>query len=91
MITKQTTVVNETGIHARPASNFINQAKRYQSKITIRNVSREGTMAVNAKSIAMVLSIAAGKGMKVEIAAEGADELQAVEDLTDFISAGLGE
>lgn len=91
MVAKQATVVNETGIHARPASNLINLAKQYASKITIRNMSRENTQAVNAKSIVMVLTLAVRKGMEVEIAADGVDEQQAVDAMIRFIEAGLGE
>lgn len=91
MVSRQAKVINETGIHARPASNLINLAKQYTSKITIRNISRANTPAVNAKSIVMVLTLAVSKGMEVEIVADGADEQQAVDSMIGFIEAGLGE
>lgn len=91
MVVKQVMVRNETGIHARPASNFITEAKKYKSKITLRNMSRNGTQAVNAKSIMMVLSIAATKDTVVEIAADGEDEEQAVEALVSLVENCLGE
>lgn len=91
MVVKQVTVTNQTGIHARPASNFITEAKKYKSKITLRNVSRSGTQAVNAKSIMMVLSIAATKNTVVEIAADGEDEQEAVDALVSLVENNLGE
>ena len=91
MVSRQAKVINETGIHARPASSLINLAKQYTSKITIRNVSRENTPAVNAKSIVMVLTLAVSKGMEVEIVADGVDERQAVDSIIRFIEDGLGE
>lgn len=91
MVARRTVVVNETGIHARPASNLIHCARQYTSKIMIRNVSRGNTAAVSAKSIVMVLSIAAGKGSEIEITAEGDDEQQAVDALIGFVESGLGE
>lgn len=91
MVTKEAIIINETGLHARPASNFINEAKKYQSKITVQNLTRAGTKAVNAKSIMMVLSLTAVKGTRVAITAEGADEEQAVNALVGLVEAGLGE
>ena len=91
MIAKQTTVVNATGIHARPASNLTNAAKQFASKVTIRNLSRPSSSPANAKSIMMVLSLAIARGMQVEISAAGTDETEAVDSLIALIDSGLGE
>lgn len=91
MTAKQAVVINETGIHARPASALINAAKQYQSKITIRNLSRPNSEPVNAKSIMMVLSLAIRKDMEVEFMADGLDEERAVDALVALVESGLGE
>jgi phosphotransferase system HPr (HPr) family protein len=68
------TVFNEEGLHARPASLFIQCAKKYASNITIT----KGDDSANAKSIIGVLALAAAKGNEITISAEGADEQSAV-------------
>ena len=83
-------VINPTGLHARPGSNFVDEAKKYSSKITIRRLD-ENEDPVNAKSIAFVLSLGVGKGIEIELAADGPDEKEAVDTLIALIESGLGE
>lgn len=90
MIRRQTTIKNDTGLHARPASEFVLKAKSYESKITIRNM-QEGSEAVNAKSMLRLLAEGLGQGANIEITAEGPDELEAVDALIELIDAGFGE
>lgn len=88
-MTKNTVeIVNKTGLHARPASDFVLAAKKYESRITI---CREGGVPVNAKSVVRILAEGLGQGTKIEIAAEGADEAQAVAELTALVAGGFGE
>lgn len=84
------TVVNPTGLHARPASDFVSKAKSYESKISIR---RSGTdvPAKNAKSIVVVLAMGLAQGNSVELIAEGPDEEKAVTELAELIRSGFGE
>lgn len=89
MVTKTTTVINPSGIHARPASTFIQAASQFESHITIRKVGSENT--ANAKSIISVLVQSLGIGTQVEIAADGPDEQAAVDTLVALIDSGLGE
>ena len=91
MMTRRTKVKNPTGLHARPASEFVAEAKKYASRITIRNLNAAGTEAVNAKSIIRVLSLGMGRGSQVEIAAEGDDEKNAVQTLIALIDRDFGE
>jgi phosphocarrier protein len=91
MYTQQTTVVNPTGLHARPASDFVTEAKKYASKITILNLSDEDAVPVNAKSIVRILSEGMGPGTNIEISAEGEDETAAVDGLVALINSGFGE
>ena len=89
MYTKTATVKNETGLHARPASEFIACAKQFESKLLIKLLS--SGEEVNAKSIVMLLSLGAGQGELVQISADGEDETQAVDTLVDLIHSGFGE
>ena len=90
MVSKQTSILNKTGLHARPASDFVLKAKTFDSKITIRNLAENGE-AVNAKSILCLLAEGMGQHTTVEIAAEGPDEQQAVEALVALMETGFGE
>ncbi|MDR0403951.1 MAG: HPr family phosphocarrier protein [Treponema sp.] len=90
MYKKTVTVINASGLHARPGSDFVHAAAKFASKITIRRLDEEDE-PVNAKSIAFVLSLGIGRGIAVELAAEGSDEQRAVDSLAAFIESGLGE
>ena len=90
MYKKTTRVINKTGLHARPGSDFVNAAKKFASKITIRRLD-EDEEPVNAQSIAFVLSLGIGKGIEVELAASGEDEQLAVDTLVDLINGGFGD
>lgn len=91
MYAKQVMIENETGLHARPASDFVNLAKNYNSKIFIQNMDEEHSSKANAKSIVMLIAQGLCKGTTVEISAEGDDEEQAVEDLVALIKTKFGE
>ena len=64
MVTKQVEFINKTGLHARPASDFVMLAKKYESKITI---CKEGGEPVNAKSVVRLLAEGIGQGTKAEL------------------------
>lgn len=87
---QQTTVQNGTGLHARPASDFVIKAKEFQSNVTIQNMDT-GNQPVNAKSILRLLGEGITCGTHVEIAAEGQDEQSAVASLVELIESGFGE
>jgi phosphocarrier protein len=90
MVSKQVTIVSATGLHARPASQFVQVAKEYQSAVTIQDVDK-GTAAVNAKSIMMILAAGLGTGTKIEVACDGEDEQAALDALVALIDSGFGE
>ena len=90
MYKRNITVINASGLHARPGSDFVHEAAKYSSKITIRRLD-EDEDPVNAKSIAFVLSLGVGKGIEIELAADGTDEKEAVDALCAFTESGLGE
>lgn len=90
MMSKQATVRNPSGIHARPASLFVKKASDFESAVTIRNASKGGEPR-DAKSILSVMSIGAACGCEIEIAADGPDAPSAVDALIEFIESGCGE
>jgi phosphocarrier protein len=89
MITREVTVVNPTGLHARPAAEFVKLAASFKSSITVRNLTTQ--KEVNAKSIVMLLTLALSKGSQMSIAADGEDEEEAVTALAALIEGGFGE
>ncbi len=89
MVTKQTTIINQTGLHARPASEFVSTATKFKSKITVKRAGSD--KEANAKSIVFVLSLGLTRGTAVEISASGEDEAQAVDTLVALIESGFGE
>lgn len=92
MYKRQTVVVNQTGIHARPASEFVNEAKKYENcEIMVYNLDTPEREPVSAKRIFAVLSLGMGTGAHVEISAEGKKEEDAVNALIALIDSGFGE
>ena len=80
----QLTIINEVGLHARPASEFVKCASRYRSDITVRNVTTDSA-AVDAKSILSVLTLGVEKGHQIELTCEGQDETEALQALRTLI------
>lgn len=89
MYTKDVVIRNRSGLHARPASDFVSCAKGFESKITLTDP--ETGESVNAKSIVMLLSLGLPQGRRITLSASGADEVQAVDALVSLIDAGFGE
>ena len=85
----KTTVVNPNGIHARPASIFVQEAKKFTSKITVENLATG--KAKDAKSILGVMSLGMTKGTEIRIVAEGPDEDAAIEAMRQLVDSGCGE
>ncbi|MDR2784792.1 MAG: HPr family phosphocarrier protein [Treponema sp.] len=90
MYKKNVTIINQRGLHARPGSDFVHAAAAFSSKITIRRLD-EDEEPVNAKSIAFVLSLGIGKGVEIELAANGEDEQLAIDSLVNMINEGFGD
>ena len=80
-------IVNEAGIHARPAAEIVKTAARFKSDITI---VKDG-LDVNAKSIMGVMMLAAECGSTIMLSAQGEDEQAAVDAIAAVIAAGFGE
>lgn len=89
MYSKTVTVRNKSGLHARPATEFVKEAGKYGSKVLIKRLDEDAQ--VNAKSIVFVLSLGVGAGTEVEISADGDDERSAVDALAELVESGFGE
>ncbi|MGN1092607.1 MAG: HPr family phosphocarrier protein [Monoglobaceae bacterium] len=85
MYMKEVVVQNQVGLHARPATFFIQKANEYKSSIWVEKDNRR----VNAKSLLGVLSLGITKGLAITIIAEGADEETAVSELAELISTNF--
>lgn len=91
MYSEKVNVINASGLHARPASDFVQIAKGFTSKIKIKNASDPEGDEVNAKSVVMLLSLELSQGDAAQITAVGEDEEAAVKALVKFVNEGCGE
>ena len=87
MFSKEVLVSNQVGLHARPATFFIQKANEFKSSIWVEKDERR----VNAKSLLGVLSLGITRGININIIADGADEEQAVMSLVELISSNFAE
>ena len=87
MFAKEVEVKNQVGLHARPATFFIQKANEYRSTIWVEKDERR----VNAKSLLGVLSLGIVGGTKIKIRADGGDEVEAVENLVKLIESGFAD
>ncbi|SFQ09725.1 HPr family phosphocarrier protein [Salibacterium halotolerans] len=81
MIEKKAEVKLKTGLQARPAALFVQEANRFQSNVFIEKEDKK----VNAKSIMGIMSLAARTGETIKLSVDGEDEQEAVEELTRFV------
>jgi phosphocarrier protein HPr len=87
MITRDFTISNKLGLHARPSAQITQAASRYTAEVWL---SRNGRR-VNAKSIMGVMMLAAGQGSVLTVEADGPDESAAVDAVGALINSGFGE
>lgn len=87
MYVKDVSVKNQVGLHARPATFFIQKANEYKSSIWIEKEERR----VNAKSLLGVLSLGIVGGTEIKVIADGSDEKDAVEGLVKLVESGFAE
>ena len=87
MYAKEVLVQNQVGLHARPATFFIQKANEFKSSIWVEREERR----VNAKSLLGVLSLGIVGGAKMRIIADGADEQEAVDSLVKLVESGFTE
>ena len=87
MFVKEVVVQNHVGLHARPATFFIQKANEFKASIWVEKEDRR----VNAKSLLGVLSLGIVGGTTIRIIADGADEKEAVESLVELVESGFAE
>ena len=87
MVTQEVTINNEVGLHARPATFFIQKANEFKSGIWVEKDERR----VNAKSLLGVLSLGITKVTTITLLADGSDEKEAIAALSELVSGNFGE
>jgi phosphocarrier protein HPr len=87
MISKDFTINNKLGLHARPSAQITQVASRFSSEVWISKNGRR----VNAKSIMGVMMLAAGQGSVLTVEADGPDEAQVIAAIGELIATGFGE
>ena len=87
MITRNVTIQNSVGLHARPATFFIQKANSFKSSIWVE----KGDRRVNAKSLLGVLSLGIVKDMEITLIADGEDESAALDGLSELVNTGFAE
>jgi phosphocarrier protein len=83
LLEKSFVIKNETGLHARPASQFVQKAISFKSSIKVRKDNKEA----NAKSIISVLSLGAGMGSEITLVIDGIDEQEAGDSLIALLDS----
>ncbi len=83
----ETTILNPTGLHARPATELVSLAKKFQSSIRLRF----GEEIADAKSLVKLLQLGVVNGAQIKVSAQGVDAEQALAELKSAIESGLGE
>lgn len=86
-VQRTVTVVHRQGLHARPAAFFVQHAKRFASAITVK----KGRKVVDGKSIMGLLTLAANRGARIAIVADGADAPEALERLCALVTEPIAE
>ena len=87
MISKEVAILNSVGLHARPATYFIQKANNYKSTLWVEC----GDRRANAKSLLGVLSLGITKGTRITIVADGVDEADAIEGLSNLLLTGFSD
>ena len=86
-VQRTVTVIHRQGLHARPAAIFVQLAKTFQSRITVK----KGRKIVDGKSIMGLLTLAAGRGARIAIVTDGPDAADALERLVECVTQPLEE
>ena len=87
MTEKSVQIVNRLGLHARAAAKFVHLASTFSARIT---VAKDG-VRVDGKSMLGLLTLAAARGARLVLAADGDDEEQAIRELSDLVNTRFGE
>ena len=86
-VQRTVTVIHRQGLHARPAALFVQLAKTFQSRITVK----KGRKVVDGKSIMGLLTLAAGRGARIAVLTDGPDAAEALERLVELVTKPLDD
>jgi len=86
-LTRELVIMNRYGLHARPAAMFVKTSNRFKSEVWVEKDGEE----VNGKSIMGLMMLAAGKGSKLNILAEGVDAEKAIAEIKNLVETRFGE
>ena len=89
MLEAKIKIINPLGLHARAAAQLVRLAGQFQSRIKL--IRTDNRVMADAKSILSVLTLAAGKGIELELNVEGSDEQEALQAIQEIIENGFGE
>jgi len=87
MVSREVTIMNALGMHARAAARFVHAATVFQSQVRVTR----GNRVTDGKSIMGILLLAAARGTSLTVTTDGPDEEAALDTLCRLIEAGLGE
>lgn len=87
MKSREVTITNTIGLHARPATFFIQKANSFKCSLWVEKEDRK----VNAKSLLGVLSLGIAQGMTITLLADGSDEDEALDGLAELVNTGFQE
>jgi phosphotransferase system HPr (HPr) family protein len=87
-VVREVTIQNEQGLHLRPVTQFVDLASRFQSTVTVKNLTRDSE-TVDGKSAMHMVLLEAAKGCVLRIEARGDDAVQLVDALTELVNSGF--
>ncbi|HEX2749563.1 MAG TPA: HPr family phosphocarrier protein [Verrucomicrobiales bacterium] len=87
MVSKELTIINKLGLHARPAAMFVKVSSAWDAEVLVEKDDEQ----VNGKSIMGLMMLAAGCGAKIIVTAEGKDEVAVLEKLEALVAGGFTE
>ena len=87
MISRDVTISNSSGLHARPATFFVQKANHFACSISVENGDRK----VNAKSLLGVLSLGIAQGLTITLTANGTGEEEALKAMIELINSGFAD
>lgn len=89
MLEKRLKIVNPLGLHARAAAQLVRLAGGFKSRILLKRT--DSAMTADAKSILNILTLAASRGVELDVEIEGDDEQAAMDAVEDIFVSGFGE
>lgn len=87
LVTRELAILNQYGIHARPAAMFVKTASKYEADVTVE----KDNIRISGKSIMGLMTIEASYGTKIKVTAEGTDADQAIDELQKLVEHKFNE